>query len=353
MTALSGGGRPTVRAPDSTSTVADRPESNAAAARPRPLDQIFPLRGDANRGRGDARRPGGRSAAIALRRSKPRYAAGRSRPEIAYQLGELLHNHFRTRGVTLTTYELRRLIAELLALHGPPPQQMDKPAGNVEAPPIARADTTVPFDAASRGEGAGPGYTAPAPSAPGKTLRPPPPTVAFREPAPFAQLLSRALDLVKGRLVSRDRGAVRAVVDGGGEFSCWGAGLAGSNPRTAGDLRAQRGRRSWTDRPVVVGPHGARNPGQWSFVGVRRSRRRSAGRSRELPRRSAPRRIGQPAGWPASERNGRCSAPRRLEWRRRLPAGGADRPGPDPSPRSAWRGDIGANGRPRCCSISR
>ena len=46
-------------------------------------------------------------------------AAGRSPPEIAYQLGELLHNHFRTRGVTLTSYELRRLVAELLALHGP------------------------------------------------------------------------------------------------------------------------------------------------------------------------------------------------------------------------------------------
>ena len=51
MTALSGGGRPAVGAHDSMSAVADRPESNAAAARPRPLDQIFPLRGDASRGR--------------------------------------------------------------------------------------------------------------------------------------------------------------------------------------------------------------------------------------------------------------------------------------------------------------
>ena len=42
--------------------------------------------------------------------------ASRSPPEIAYAIGEIVHNYFRTRGVTLTSYELRRLVAELLAL---------------------------------------------------------------------------------------------------------------------------------------------------------------------------------------------------------------------------------------------
>src|SRR4029077_1171226 len=40
----------------------------------------------------------------------------RSPPEIAYAIGGIVHNYFRTRGVTLTSYELRRLVAELLAL---------------------------------------------------------------------------------------------------------------------------------------------------------------------------------------------------------------------------------------------
>jgi type IV secretory pathway ATPase VirB11/archaellum biosynthesis ATPase len=175
------------------STVADRREGNAAAARPRPLDQIFPLRGDANRGREMQAtwRSFCRDRSVAV---KSALSAGRSPPEIAYQLGELLHNHFRTRGVTLTSYELRRLVAELIALNGPPEQK---------APPP---------------DGPWPGDTAPepAPGTPDKALRPPPspiPVAAPREPVPFAQLLTRALDLVKGRLASRDRQAARAAVD--------------------------------------------------------------------------------------------------------------------------------------------
>jgi Flp pilus assembly CpaF family ATPase len=40
--------------------------------------------------------------------------SGRSPPEIAYAVGEIVHNYFRTRGLTLTSYELRRLVGELL-----------------------------------------------------------------------------------------------------------------------------------------------------------------------------------------------------------------------------------------------
>jgi hypothetical protein len=45
--------------------------------------------------------------------------ASRSPPEIAYAIGETVHNYFRTRGLTLTSFELRRLVAELL--DGRPP----------------------------------------------------------------------------------------------------------------------------------------------------------------------------------------------------------------------------------------
>lgn len=208
MTAFGGGGRSTGGAQDPMSTVADRPESGAAAARPRPLEQIFPLRGDANRGREMQAtwRSFCRDRAAAVRSA---LGAGRSPPEIAYQLGELLHNHFRTRGVTLTSYELRRLVAELLALHGPLPEPNNTQEKASEA--------VVSFDGeAPDSPWAGDAVPKPAPSVPEKALEPPPSpivTVAPREPAPFAQLLTRALDLARGRLAPRDRQAARAAVD--------------------------------------------------------------------------------------------------------------------------------------------
>ncbi len=39
---------------------------------------------------------------------------GLSAGDIAYRLGELVHNYFRTRGVTLTSFELRRIVVALL-----------------------------------------------------------------------------------------------------------------------------------------------------------------------------------------------------------------------------------------------
>jgi type IV secretory pathway ATPase VirB11/archaellum biosynthesis ATPase len=45
--------------------------------------------------------------------------AGRSPAEVAYRLGEVVHNFFRTRGLTPTSYELRRLAVELVTPDGP------------------------------------------------------------------------------------------------------------------------------------------------------------------------------------------------------------------------------------------
>ena len=166
--------------------------------------------------------------------------AGRSPPEIAYQLGELLHNHFRTRGVTLTSYELRRLVAELLSLHDPAdephePAPTPPPATRRHCPrhryrhhyrrllprrsrrrrrsrasPRARPRAAAPpavvpvvaFEREPQQPWPGDVPQAPPPAVADKALEPPPSPivkVAPREPAPLERLLSRAIDLAKGR----------------------------------------------------------------------------------------------------------------------------------------------------------
>lgn len=64
---------------------------------------------------------------------------GLSAGDVAYRLGELVHNYFRTRGVTLTSFELRRIVAELLDNHkrGWP---SIKPANEPNAPPSSLVD---------------------------------------------------------------------------------------------------------------------------------------------------------------------------------------------------------------------
>ena len=81
----------------------------------RPLDEIFPLRGDVTRSRQmqETWRAFGSEMEDAVRSALD---TSRSPPEIAYAIGGIVHNSFRTRGVTLTSYELRRLVAELLTL---------------------------------------------------------------------------------------------------------------------------------------------------------------------------------------------------------------------------------------------
>ncbi len=48
--------------------------------------------------------------------------ASRTPPEIAYAVGEIVHNYFRARGVTLTSQELRCIVAELVAPPTPTPE---------------------------------------------------------------------------------------------------------------------------------------------------------------------------------------------------------------------------------------
>src|SRR5260370_6577224 len=116
MTALSGGEQLDVeRSPQDS--VPERPDAIAGDERraPRSLDEIVPLRGAVTRGRQmqETWRAFGAGMEDAVRLALD---TSRSRREIAYAIGGIVHNSCRTRGVTLTSYELRRLVAELLAL---------------------------------------------------------------------------------------------------------------------------------------------------------------------------------------------------------------------------------------------
>src|SRR5688500_7410330 len=109
MTAMDGGER-LDEGPAALNSVLERPHADGRA---RPLEEIFPLRGDA--GRAHLMQETWRAFADGMTGSVAKaFGDGRSPPEIAYAVGEVVHNFFRTRGVTLTSYELRRLVAELL-----------------------------------------------------------------------------------------------------------------------------------------------------------------------------------------------------------------------------------------------
>jgi Flp pilus assembly CpaF family ATPase len=110
MTAMDGGER-LDEGPAALNSVLERPHADGRA---RPLEEIFPLRGDAGRARlmQETWRAFAEGMTVAVATA---FGDGRSPPEIAYAIGQIVHNYFRTRGVTLTSYELRRLVAEMLA----------------------------------------------------------------------------------------------------------------------------------------------------------------------------------------------------------------------------------------------
>ena len=104
------GGERLDEGPAALNSVLERPHADGRA---RPLEEIFPLRGDADRAH--VMQETWRAFADGMTGSVAKaFGDGRSPPEIAYAVGEVVHNFFRTRGVTLTSYELRRLVAELL-----------------------------------------------------------------------------------------------------------------------------------------------------------------------------------------------------------------------------------------------
>jgi len=202
MAAPSGGGRPGDGARAPMGPVFERPEGGQGGARPEParaeprsLAEIFPQNGNPDRGhelhgtwRDFCQEMDGAVQATLER--------GRSPPEIAYAIGELVHNYFRTRAVTLTSYELRRLVAELLAQRGP----------------ARKEEALVSFGGAPAAAPWTGGEMPPAapPLAEAALAAPPSPLVSVRsrDAADFDRVLARVLARVPARLTSWQRDAV-------------------------------------------------------------------------------------------------------------------------------------------------
>jgi hypothetical protein len=151
---------------------------------------IFPLRGEPGRDRqmqatwqsfgGDM----GEAVRAVL-------AGGRSPPEIAYAIGEIVHNYFRTRGVTLTSYELRRRVADLLVQHG-----RDRHALRASGPLV-----TFDREPAETGAGSAAAIDAAEPVAADAACEPPPSALVAVSPRDDdAALLADATARVRARL---------------------------------------------------------------------------------------------------------------------------------------------------------
>jgi pilus assembly protein CpaF len=67
---------------------------------------------------------------------------GLSAGDIAFRLGELVHNYFRTRGVTLTSFELRRIVVALLDNYRRGWPEPSRPAESAAAAREPRHDAT-------------------------------------------------------------------------------------------------------------------------------------------------------------------------------------------------------------------
>jgi type IV secretory pathway ATPase VirB11/archaellum biosynthesis ATPase len=66
--------------------------------------------------------------------------SGRSPAERSYGVGAIVHNYFRARGVTLTSYELRALAGELVACGpAPEPQEQGVSSSSIQSVPVESA----------------------------------------------------------------------------------------------------------------------------------------------------------------------------------------------------------------------
>jgi pilus assembly protein CpaF len=214
MTALSGGdGLKDKPSPESSVLERRNTPAGEMPSGVRSLDRIFPLQADATRGRQMQETWAAfcreREAAVRAVLDK-----SRSPPEIAYAIGELVHNTFRTRGVTLTSFELRRLVVEVLDLQKRTQRQANDQAEGplvvftAEPPPNARPWT-----------GGEPAAPAPQVSEPAFEA-PPSPLVdlSIQEGISFDRLLAAVIAGARARLASgpkprADRGVARGVIE--------------------------------------------------------------------------------------------------------------------------------------------
>ena len=216
MTALSGGDK-LENKPSPESSVLERPSTPAGEmpAGVRSLDRIFPLQGDPTRARQMEETwlafCGEMEGAVRALLDK-----ARSPPEIAYAIGELVHNTFRTRGVTLTSFELRRLVVEVLDLQKRTQGQAEASA---DAPLVAFTDEPGPN--AMPWTGDEPAAPASAPAVPESAFKAPPsPLVdlSVRDAISFDRLLATVVAGARVRLATgptsrADRRMARGVIE--------------------------------------------------------------------------------------------------------------------------------------------
>lgn len=218
MTALRGGDK-LENKPSSMSSVFARSSVTGGERSPRvrSFEQLFPLHGDAARGRQMRESwhgfwgamEGAVRAAIDKRRSAP---------EIAYVIGELVHNYFRTRGVTLASFELRRLVAEVLDLQAQTEAQGDAP-GDAPADPALVVFEAEPATNAAPWSGGESSVLVPA-ALEAAFKSPPSALVEWPVGAGVSSdgLLARVVAGARGRLEAdptrrTDRGAAREAID--------------------------------------------------------------------------------------------------------------------------------------------
>jgi type IV secretory pathway ATPase VirB11/archaellum biosynthesis ATPase len=152
---------------------------------------------------------------------------GRSPSERAYGVGVIVHNYFRTRGITLTSYELRALAGELVEpqlLAPPPPVPLPPPPPVVEKPEVKTAPVaelvsfTAKEEEATQRAWAGE-ETTPPPPAIAETAFVAPPSklvnVVDREAASFDRVLMKVVEIAGPSIGSAplDRALARATID--------------------------------------------------------------------------------------------------------------------------------------------
>ncbi len=199
MTAMDGGERPDGGRSAFTSLI-DRPPAGHDLERARLMDEAWRAFG--------GEMGGAVQAAL---------AAGKSPPQVAYAIGETVHNFFRTRGLTLTSFELRQRVAELLAAapRVPPTQ----PAADTRPEPPAAPAEPLPLvafaeDPATRPSRWTGGETAPErpPVAEAALAPPASPLVTMLPREPEDARVARIGREVRRRLGRDPFGAPRAAV---------------------------------------------------------------------------------------------------------------------------------------------
>ena len=201
MTAMDGGER-LDESPAALNSALERPRADGRA---RPLEAIFPLRGDVDRARlmQETWRAFADGMTVAVAAA---FGDGRSPPEIAYAIGEIVHNYFRTRGVTLTSYELRRLVAELLAQRD---RRRRSPAGG---PPAASLVQFAGEPPAGTTPWTGVDAAAPTPAVADAAFAGPPSRLVTVAPRDIDAGLADVVAKVRARLASDPFGLPRQVV---------------------------------------------------------------------------------------------------------------------------------------------